>query len=105
MSHEDIDELVFPGYFTASFDYRATGEGRTVGIFMGFCTSADELRSELTQKFGSYFTTGAKIWQGLQVPAEIEHFISEAVKSKCAEAQKGEVGNFAYFSIFHLNRS
>lgn len=100
---EDVEKLDFPCYFTATFDYFATGEGVTVAVFMGHATSALELRSTLEQQFGAYFNRGAQIWQGLQVPESIEAYVPDAVKQLCSE--KRNVGNFRFFSSFHMNLS
>ena len=66
---EDVEKLDFPCFFTATFDYFATGEGVTVAVFMGHATSALELRSTLEQQFGAYFIRGAQIWRGCRSPS------------------------------------
>ena len=100
----EIDGFSYPTFYTASFDYFATGEGMTIGIVMGYAQSADQIRSMVNEHFGSYYGAGAEVWPKLHIPPGRSALVPEAVLKVVSEPER-VFGNFFYASKYHLNQS
>lgn len=104
MSLRDLEQMTFPSWFTVTFDYCASGEGRTIGIFMGYEHDAARLASRLGARFDPYFLQGAEVWPSLFVPPELEGFVPAAVLGFVSRPESIS-GDFWYEGVFHLNRA
>lgn len=102
LSLGDLEQMTFPTWFTVAFDYCATGEGRTVGLFMGFEQDAARLARRLGARFDTYFLHGAEVWPSLFVPPALEEFVPAAVL-RFASSPESIAGDFWYEGLFHLN--
>lgn len=100
----EVDGFSYPTFFTASFDYFATGEGQTIGVVMGYAQSEEAIKSTIAEHFGSYFASGADIWPKLHLPPDLEALIPAAIRKVIAEPSL-VLGNFRYSSTYHLNQS
>ncbi|TAM22854.1 MAG: hypothetical protein EPN60_16215 [Nevskiaceae bacterium] len=100
----EVDTFRFPTFFTAVFDYSATGEGRTVGLMMGYAHGATDLRAMVLDRFNPYFGQGAEIWPNLRVPPENESLVPDAVRKIIADPAQ-ILGNFHFAGFWHLNQS
>ena len=93
-----------PTFFTARFNYLATGEGQTIGILMGYAHSEESIRSKIVEQFGSYYASGADIWPKLHLPTDAEALIPAAIRKVIAEPSL-VIGDFRYSCTYHLNQS
>lgn len=100
----EVDGFNYPTFYTASFDYFATGEGMTIGIVMGYAQSADEIRRMVNEHFGAYYGAGAEVWSKLQIPPGRSALVPEAVLKVVSDPEL-VIGNFFYTSKYHLNQS
>lgn len=100
----EIDGFGYPTFYTASFDYFATGEGMTIGIVMGYAQSADQIRAMVNEHFGAYYGAGAEVWPKLQIPPGRSALVPEAVLRVVSDPEM-VIGNFFYTSKYHLNQS
>lgn len=94
----------YPTFFTATFDYFATGEGLTIGIVMGHAHSAARLTELVTENFGTYYASGAELWPRLQLPPNATSLVPDAIRAVIADPTQ-VIGNFFYASTYHLNQS
>ncbi len=100
----EVDGFDFPTFFTAVFDYYATGEGMTIGIVMGYAPRAEDLRARVNEHFGAYYAAGAEIWPKLHAPPRFERLIPDAIRGVISDPAQ-VIGNFFYVSTYHLNQS
>ncbi len=100
----EVDGFTYPTFYTASFDYFATGEGVTIGIVMGYAQSADEIRAMVNEHFGAYYGAGAEVWSKLHLPPGRSALIPEAIRVVVSDPEM-VIGNFFYASRYHLNQS
>ena len=94
----------YPTFFTATFDYFATGEGHTIGIVMGYAQTATQLNELVIEHFGSYYASGAELWPQLQLPPNAKSLIPDAIQAVISDPTQ-VIGNFYYASTYHLNQS
>lgn len=94
----------YPTFFTASFDYFATGEGHTVGIVMGYAPSAAQLNELVVEHFGSYYASGAEVWPQLQLPPDAGSLVPDAIRAVISDPSQ-VFGHFYFASTYHLNQS
>lgn len=92
------------GPFTVISDYFATGEGRTLSIWMGF--AAD--RADATKRFvesvhgGDWYAIGAEVLDGF----DFDNAVADAMVSPVARAQlMDESCNRSYSAQLHFNYS
>lgn len=100
----EVDTFSYPTFFTATFDYFATGEGHTVGVVMAYARSAAELRAIVNRHFETYYAKGATIWPRLIAPPEARIFLPEAVIALADEPSQA-IGDFFYASTYRRNLS
>ena len=93
-----------PTFFTAAFNYFATGEGHTMGVVMGYAHSATQLNENVVEDFGAYHSAGAEIWPQLLIPPEGKSLIPDLIRTVISDPSQ-VVGNFHFFSTYHLNQS
>ena len=101
---DDVESFAYPTFFTARFDHFATGEGRTIGIVLGYVRSATELKSMIEDYCHPYYAMGAEIWPQLQIPPGAAELVPDAIKAIIAEPSR-VIGSFYFRSTYHLNRS
>lgn len=94
----------FPTFFTAAFDYFATGEGHTVGIVMGYAPSAAQLNELVLEHFGGYYASGAEVWPQLQLPPNAGSMVPDAIRAVISDPSQ-VIGHFYFASTYHLNQS
>jgi len=104
VSLPEVEGFDYPTFFTASFDYFATGEGMTVGIVMGYAHSAEKLTTLVNEHFGEYYAAGAEVWSKLHLPSDVAGLVPDAIRKVIADPAQ-VIGNFLYSSTYHLNQS
>jgi len=96
-------------------DYYATGEGRTISILITYGSTREEdyengelkrsmnfiLLREFALLFDWFYYQGAEILTKEEFLARYKSFISESV----LKMLESEIGNFHYYSQFHINLS
>ena len=99
-----VGAFTYPTFFTASFDYFATGEGMTIGIVMGTAQNAEAVKSLVHEHFGTYYGAGAEVWPRLHLPPGRAGLVPEAVQRMISDPTQ-VIGSFFYASRYHLNHS
>src|ERR1051326_3891 len=77
-----LKKKLFPGYFTVTFDYFATGEGITRGILMCYSADIRDLRFAADRDFDEFFAHGAEIRLGCLAPASHADLVPAGIQQK-----------------------
>ncbi len=104
VSLTEAGEFDYPTFFTAVFDYFATGEGQTIGIVMGYAPSAARLSELVIENFGTYYASGAELWAQLKLPPGAKSLVPDAIRAVIDDPTQ-VIGNFYFASTYHLNQS
>lgn len=87
--------------YTVISDYYATGEGRTVMVLISSGSSYYAL-SRFTDIFGSYYTIGADVVEGVKLDFPGSEFV---IPESIRKNKPLEEANFEYHASFHFNAS
>lgn len=87
--------------FTVISDYSATGEGRTISLWIGYAESEEEARWKFIAKIwqGEFFVIGAIVMNGFQVG---DNLVKEMVPREVAN-RLGKFSMTEFSSQFHFN--
>lgn len=103
---DEVDGFTYPTFFTAAFDYGATGEGMTTGITISLASNAAQLRTLIDEEFGPYFRPCVQVWPMLVIPPKFGSLLSEWIRNVIEKYPEGRFpGYLKYTSLCHVNMS
>jgi hypothetical protein len=98
-----MDKPTRPVLWTATFDYYATGEGRTIGGWIGYACDEAECRRKCGEVLDPFFAGGAECVAGVNRNEIAKLLWSEQALNSIEQAQGR--GNVVVHSLLHFNFS
>ena len=91
---------------TVVADYGATGEGRTLFIYIGYAHDAETAITDFGRKFDPYFAQGADVYDGLRLDIPgYETLISKEMGDRLQALYAEGRANISFATEFHINYS
>lgn len=106
LNWNELKHAAYPTFFTATFEYSATGEGVTIGVSMHHANSYQHLRECIERDFGPHFGPWVEVALGLVILPIIQGMLPSSVV-KMIKVLNGEVPGerfiFSYSAQLYQN--
>lgn len=91
---------------TAICDYGATGEGRTLMIWIGYAATPEAAITEFGRQFDPYFGIGADVYDGLRLDLPgYEMLIGKEMGERLEKMFAEGKANVSFATSYHYNYS